>query len=79
MKFDFRVHGARQILVLISKKLSFKKKKQMCLWFSSRTEKSSWIIKMCVNYFKTVFIDAYVPNIETTKSDNIAESCSNQT
>ena len=40
---------------------------------------SSWIIKMCVNYFKTVFIDAYVPNIETTKSDNITESCSNQT
>ena len=23
---------------------------------------SSWIIKMCVNYFKTVFIDAYVPH-----------------
>ena len=60
-------------------KTFIKKKKQMCLWFSSRTKKSSWIIKMCVNYFKTVFIDAYVPNIETTKSDNITESCSNQT
>ena len=53
--------------------------KQMYLSFSSRTEESSWIIKVCVNYFKTVLIDAYGPNIETTKSDNITESCSNQT
>ena len=29
--------------------------------------------------FKTVLIDAYGPNIETTKSDNITYSCSNQT
>ena len=54
-------------------------KKQIYLWFSSRTEESSWIIKVCVKYFKTVLIDAYGPNIETTKFDNITYSSSNQT
>ena len=33
VKFDFRVHGARQILVLISKKLSFKKKTNVFMVF----------------------------------------------
>ena len=77
MKFDFRVHGAYQILVSISKKLS--SKKTNVLSFSSRIEESCWIIKVCVNCFKTVLIDAYGPNIDTTKSDNITESYSNQT
>ena len=77
VKFDFPKHGACQILVPISEKLHLKK--QMYLSFSSRTEESSWIIKVCVNYFKTVLIDAYGPNLDTTKPDNKTESCSNQT
>ena len=36
-----------------------KKKQQKKAWL---VKYSSWIIKMCVNYFKTVFIDAYVPH-----------------
>ena len=38
----------------------------MYLWFSSRTEESSRIMKVSVNFFKIVLIDAYGPNIETT-------------
>ena len=47
-------------------KTLIKKKKQMYLWFSSRTEESSRIMKVSVNFFKIVLIDAYGPNIETT-------------
>ena len=31
-------------------------------------------MKVSVNFFKIVLIDAYGPNIETTKSDNITYS-----
>ena len=73
VKFEFRVHGACKTLIFISSDFEYSKKKLYLLFFS-RTEESSWIIKVCVNYFKTVFIDAYAPNVETTKPNNITWS-----